>query len=368
MKRYVVLVLFSFIFSFQVYCQTNTYFPLGTYTYNKQPHDDEVKLLFNTIITRASSTSSSYLQTFNGSIADNSSEPDDYIHNYTLGYYHKWEAEEDLRYSDNAGIKHQIGDKGKIDNTDCWLIPENPVYNEEDNLFIYGPHAAQEGEFRQTRLTELWELVYNINIRMKVLQNVNPNTPVCSVSVVYNYSVGEQDFTKPLKDTVLNADAFTNSFQDRTFMYSFPPKFKENPFFPHEYFGTGYDDTQPGQGVQYIIKWLGDVRFAVDYIEIYDYQKMSDYISNRVVFGNRIKDKALEQQGLSNLQFWHSSDAPLVEDLYAPYRIVDSVLTDNNYPSLFTAFYPRWNNSLNGYNTMERIIEYCKPKKFINSF
>lgn len=158
MKRYAVLVFFSFLFSFQAFSQNH--FPYGPCIYEEYIDNNVVNEIkgfgINTIIAYANSTRKPYLEMFENSIACNTG-PFDYIHNYTLGYYNKWEAEEDLTNSNNAGIKHKIGIPDNIDDIDCWAIPENVNY-EPDEIFIYGPHSAQEAEFRRTPLTIMLKL------------------------------------------------------------------------------------------------------------------------------------------------------------------------------------------------------------------
>lgn len=368
MKPYVVLVLFYFLFTVQVFSQVH--FPFGTYVYRDQVGDSTVKNLgINTIVTNTgpSASNKSYLEKFDKSIALNIEDQDYYIHNYTLGYYKIWQAEENIPYPDlKAGIKHSIGVPGRIDGDSCWMIPENiPFQANADNRFIYGPHSAQENMFRQTTLTAGWPLLYNINFRMKVLdEQVDPATEVCSITIKYSYSIdGIPQDTILLTGTIITAGNLTNQFQDRIFQYRIPVNLKDNPAIPMDY-PEGYEDRKRGQGVQYIVERLSNVGFAIDYIEIWDGKQMIDYKLNDSIFSTNILSKASEQSTISNLEFWHGSDAPLAIDHYQPYRIVDSILTTNDYPSLITNFYPSQDNLLNGWNSMQGWVDAVHPKKF----
>lgn len=284
MKLSIVLILFSVLFSVQVIGQTNSYFPYGTYVYKKFdlfPQCGVKDFGFNTVIANSdSSISKPYMEQFEKSIAFNAVLPSDYIHNYSLGYYKIWQAEDTVK-SLKAGIRHNIGEEADIDGHGCWIVP---IGQTNSDTFQCGPNSSHENQYRLAPVTAGWKLKYFVNFKMKLLgTNIPPNTPVCQINVRYKYSKTinqvEIPYTLDIDTCIVYSDSLsTSQFKDYQISYQFTPSVKSN-IFPstdaplHE--TDGAEDTKPGQGIEYIITWLGNVRFAIDYIEVYDERMMA---------------------------------------------------------------------------------------------
>jgi tetratricopeptide (TPR) repeat protein len=368
MKRQIVLLLFSVtIIIFPQQFKTGVYTALPP-TSASWENLQQIKAMGpNTVINHTNQSNKTGLENlFDSVIVYNAHDATHYIHHYTAGYYSKWEAEENLTINaKTTGIKHQFGSV----EGNAWRSGTDP--NDINKLLVTGPDYIQDREYRLWYWSPATQpLNYILKFRMKIDGDITSDDEVCEISVEYRTEGGE--YGTIMSPVTLRANNLSNTFTDHTFSYTIPETINGSATQSPERGISGMyptisnpDETQieEAYGVQFNIKWLGSRDLYVDYIEVYDQRIWgNEFLSYPDTARSRILNYA-DAAVTSNTMYFYGLDEPWTLDNYTPYIVVDSILTNNGKPPLFTLLHPNYNHLRNHEHILKRFIETVQPKK-----
>jgi tetratricopeptide (TPR) repeat protein len=359
MKKIILLTLYLLLVATKTYPQN---FPVGVFSPTSDSLQDHnnistiTSLGINWIINTTWDTSA-----INGVnvIGCNARNQNDHIGYYVSGMYNKFSAKENVdAYS--VGIKHEFGSE----NGNYFSSGSNT--NNKGLLLIKGPNYHQNMKYVFPGLAES-PIDYNLRIKMRrgSAQLLSGDT-VCKITVYYKngnkYAV--------LLDTVMTAFNLSTSDQIYSFKYNYT-KYIDNPeVLVNSSTGMAKIESASNQspltdGIQYFVKWYGTRELFIEYLELYDNRIWGYFISSLPQTANLIKDYA-NSHNFSTLKYWYGFDEPMSRDSYIPFKTIDSLLGATPRPkSLFTTFFPQWNNQLNNENQIPLFINTYNPKQFM---
>ncbi len=273
-----------------------------------------------------------------------------YIPWYTSGYYKKWKAtgeNQTLPYSagSNAYYEMKPANWATTDNSTNIVRSGTNISNKNKRM-LHGPNTFQEMKynmaFDQTPIT------YTVRFHLKrgdsaIESGVTENSDLCKISVTFTDNNTPNPSTNTIVSKILQVKDVATTFtsNNSTLDYAYSPQISVN--YPN----------QPGLArpidqisldeifVQFEIQWLGSYELFVDYVEVYDNLVWPDYINSQSVFQTNVTDYANTNYSTSkypSLKYWYSRDEPVAIESFAPFKIVNSLLTGNR--KAITAFFP----------------------------
>jgi hypothetical protein len=260
----------------------------------------------------------------------------DWLDFYATGYYSKWETEENQNDSSKVGVKHKYGQMAKWKGEDCWTTIglTSPV----DSL-MYGPHYRQDKKY--TNRFNYGELSYSTRFRMSLeynSQEVNQKDSVCLIKVIYSYTEFDADAKEIIKDTVLiktvikvedfNADGSFSYFyfnEDCARWYRYPSKFINDN---NEHGSINYIDTNPHNGIQFVVEWLGVGSLYIDYVEVYDNDGWNDYLNDPVETAEKIKKYIRDYLDCNSLDIWSRYKDAASIDAVVPIETIKTLIKE----------------------------------------
>jgi hypothetical protein len=366
-------------------------------TYLDQTFDKYVECGFNSIWWEAYPTSKPYLDTFNNPLlAENGHSREDFVHHYATGYYSKWEAEQN-QDDNKVGIKHVNGLECSWKGGECWST--RGVTAPACSL-IYGPHYRQDKRYKRWLYQDpgwsRYNLDYNVRFRMAldyIQGTVSQDEDVCNIKVVLRfnkeYSDGSWDspedtvfMVKTLKvQDFLSGGEFKFISFDSTYRY--PVRFRPPEIVSTDYLHkleqpapvvTNYNDTNPGEGIQFYVDWLrADTlcKLYIDNIEVYDNDGWNRFIDDPDGTTNLIKNYAATYQNVyPYIKYWYAHDEPYSIDAFIPYHTVEQIVMDTTGIPLITEFYPYWtyDGTINGEDFLQQWNDIGQPQKLMIDF
>lgn len=368
--------------------QVNNEFPIGAYLNARNVpalYNSFNSTGMNTIVHFADENTKPYLNDYN-LIANNQDyiSPQDkhWINYYATGYYSKWDSEQNQTDIHRVGVKHKCGNVAEWKGISCWssIGVTAPVCS-----LVYGPHYRQAKSYKGWTHQVDKPVFYTARFNMALdydPHEVDQEEVVCVIKAVHRYIIDYPQAIDTLIDEILaqrilkvkdfNADGSFKKitldpyFYDSRFDSQEAEEKQVNSVRNEKASGPTYSDSNGDNGIQFWVDWLRDDNLCtlyIDYAEVFDNNGWNDYLSNPGQAEQRIIDYAQSyDNSFTNIKYWYGHDEPYSLDAYTPMRTVDLILRENQnqYPALINAFYPYWDELVNGephlatyYNTVQ---------------
>lgn len=113
--------------------------------------------------------------------------------------------------------------------------------------------------------------------------------------------------------------------------------------------GTYYEDTDTLMVIEYCVKWYGNGKLYIDYVEVFDDNNDSLQVSgiwcqwlyNPQLVSNRIGEFLSLYSDWNNIRYWYVIDEPGSLDDFEPIRIIDSLVYHYSGRRVITQFTPK---------------------------
>ena len=379
---------FIFLLVMLIFCSIDgqaQQFTIGTYLDMEYNNDMRVyplldSLHINTLMAHTPLADLVILSNYN-LLAFKEDNPQDYIAYYARGYYKKWNANENQTNNLATGVKHNGGTATNFYGVPCWSSGNG--VGRIDSL-VHGPDYRQDKFYRLFFESSPHKIYYTANYYLAIEDHPSfsplPGDTVCKISVVFRYKkkvgniVDSECTTETLDSAYLRVMDFSeNIFNKKTLSYKYPSYIKNSRGKDLELeqitnSDTLYIDDYPGTGIEFKVDWLGAKKLYVEGIEVYDDYIWNDYITSPTITIGRINTFASQYSNWGNIKYWYVNDEPQTLDSYEPYRVIDSILNNNNKPGVITTFYPQWEGRRNGDITLSKFKTLAKPQQLLMDY
>ncbi len=360
-------------------------FPIGTWS-TGGPEGDAVQYTkiedvgFNWIVGGAHEINQNYITDFD--VLAQNGLPEEWIYYYSNGKYTKWDAERDEFFFLESGFKHPhnwssylYGQVEEYLGATCWATYNSNPFPVDS--ILWGPNYTQEKKYKLLYNTN--PIRYTVRYRLALTNTPQPADTVCKLYVRYRCKRVENG---QVTDTIeINFDSLYltaadlpgDTFHVKSLSFDYPEEFREHSI-PRGYYPSMvsyYDDDDIYTGIEYCIKWYGNGKLYVDYVEVFDDDNLPlsegiwrQWLDDPQFVSSRIETYLSNYStGWENIKYWYVKDEPHSVDCYEPYRIIDSLVYAIANKRVMTQFYPAWNGRRNGDYTIKKFVELAKPEQ-----